>query len=106
MPTYEVTRPILRHDGEEYSHGDTVEMPARQARALLDHGALEKTGEESESAPEPSKDLKELVGTKQANRLAEAALTTIEEALAYEGDLTALDGVGDSTAEDLIAFAE
>lgn len=101
MPTYDVNRPNFRHDGERYENGDTVDMPDSQAAPLVAIGALE----EAEESPEPSEDLKELVGTRPANALAKAGLTTIEEALAYEGDLTELDGVGDQTAEDLAAFA-
>lgn len=104
MPTYTVARPNFRHDGEEYSEGDSVEIPESQATPLLGLGAIEGA-EEDEDAPEPSDDLKELVGTRPANALAKAGLTTIEEALAYEGDLTDLDGVGDQTAEDLADFA-
>lgn len=104
MPTYTVQRPRLRHDGEEYTEGETVEMPEEQAARKLHLGALEETAEGGPG--EPSEDLQELVGPKQASALADAGLPTIEEALAYEGDLTSLDGVGDATADDIAAFAE
>jgi len=111
MPTYTVRRSTLRHDGEDYSEGDSVKMDADTARSLLALGAIEEQEEAGDQdtddeVPTPSEDLKELVGTKQANRLAESGITTIEEALAFEGDLTELEGVGPATAEDLIAFAE
>lgn len=57
-------------------------------------------------ASEPSDGLKDAVGTRQANALAEAGLTTVEEALGYEGDITELDGVGEATAEDLLEAAD
>jgi len=55
---------------------------------------------------EPSDQLKEVVSTRQANALAEAGITTIGEALGYEGDLTELDGVGDGTVDDLLDAAD
>ena len=107
MPTYKVSRPLLRHDGEEHEEGDTVEMTGQQAAPLLSYGAIEgPVGEEApEGAEEPSDDLVELVGMRQANALAEAGLQTIEAAASYEGDLTALEGVGDATAEDIADVA-
>ena len=57
--------------------------------------------EEREKA-QPSDQLVDLLGTRQANRLAEAGLTTIVEGLAYDGDLTELNGVGDSTVDALL----
>jgi hypothetical protein len=116
MPTYEVSRPLLRHDGEEYKAGDTVEMTGQQAVPLLSYGAIEgPIGEDapegSEKSPddgteEPSEDLVELVGAPPANALAEAGLPTIEAAASYDGDLTEIGGVGDTTAEDLAGFTE
>jgi predicted flap endonuclease-1-like 5' DNA nuclease len=114
MPTYKVSRPLLRHDGEEHQEGDTVEMTGQQAAPLLSYGAIKgpvgdeasEGGEDSpEGAENPSEDLVELVGTKQANALAEAGLQTIEAAAGYEGDLTELKGVGDATAADIADFA-
>ena len=114
MPTYKVSRPLLRHDGEEHEEGDTVEMTGQQAAPLLSYGAIKGPvgkeasgdGEDSpEGAEEPSEDLAKLVGTKQANALAEAGLRTIEAAASYDGDLTALEGVGDATAADIADVA-
>jgi len=114
MPTYKVSRPLLRHDGEEHEEGDTVEMTGQQAAPLLSYGAIkgpvgdepsEGSEESPEGAEEPSDDLVELVGTRQANALAEAGLQTIEAAASYDGNLTALEGVGDATAEDIAGFA-
>jgi predicted flap endonuclease-1-like 5' DNA nuclease len=107
MPTYKVSRPLLRHDGEEYERGDTVGMTGQQAAPLLSCDAIEgPVMEEGSSSSEPSEDLVELVGAKQANTLAEASLQTIEAAASYDGDLTEIDGVGDRTAEDLRSYDE
>jgi len=115
MPTYKVSRPLLRHDGEEYEGGDTVEMTGQQAAPLLSYGAIEgpvreepseeNEGSSEENVEEPSEDLAERVGTKQADALAEAGLPTIEAAASYGGDLTEIGGVGDSTAEELTSIA-
>lgn len=39
MPTYTVKSP-LRHDGELYAEGDSVEMAAKTAKPLLEAGVL------------------------------------------------------------------
>lgn len=52
---------------------------------------------------EPTDELVEVVGARAANALAAAGLDTLEAAATYDGDLTALDGVGDATAATLDA---
>lgn len=59
-----------------------------------------------EDAPEPDEALADLVGTRQANAFAKAGITTIDEALEHEGDLTDLDGIGQSTVDDLLSAEE
>lgn len=61
---------------------------------------------EGETAPGEGQTLEGVVGTRQANALADAGLTTVEEALEYDGDLTELDGVGQGTVDDLLEAAE
>lgn len=57
---YEVVRRI-RHDGDDYAPGETVEMPPEQAEALLEIGAIRtfpaqaKTEEPAQQAPAADK---------------------------------------------------
>jgi len=104
MPTYIVQRPTLRHDGDDYEEGDTADISEGAAQRLLALGAIEEAGDDPSG--DPSEELTEVVGTRQAGALAEAGLPTIEAALGYEGDLTDIDGVGPATAEDLADVAE
>jgi hypothetical protein len=107
MPTYICQRPRLRHDGEEFEEGDRVEIPEGEAKRLVQSGALAPAEDSeplmpAEEAPEPSEDLKTLVGTRPAGALAEAGYPTIEAALELtRGELVELKGVGDATADDL-----
>jgi hypothetical protein len=50
--------------------------------------------------------LSDVLSTRQANALAEVGLSTLEDALAYDGDLTELDGVGAGTVETLYEAAD
>jgi len=96
----------IKHPNPEALTGDRATMRIRKDRFDEDKHELVDGEPEPSDSPEPTEELKDAVGTRQANRLAEAGLPTIEEALAYDGDLTALEGVGDATVEDLIDAAE
>jgi len=70
-----------------------------------DYDPDEHTLWEDREEAQPSDELVEALGTRQANRLARTGLTTIEEALSFhrgEGDLTELDHVGEGTVDDLL----
>jgi hypothetical protein len=74
-----------------------------------DYDPGEHTRFDEREEAEPSEKLVDLLGTRQANALARAGLTTIEAAMTYhreEGDLTELEGVGDGTVEDLTQAAD
>ena len=54
MPKYPVKSP-LKHDGNDYAEGDTVEMKAAAAKELIAIGVLDSEASGGPLAPQPDK---------------------------------------------------
>ena len=91
------------HGEVEPAH--VVYADSEKIRAAYENAGVEAhvlTGEGEPSGGKPSEELKQLVGTRQANALAEGGFDSVEAAQELaEDELTALDGVGASTFERL-----
>jgi len=92
---------------------DTVKIVARanystpyERISEEEYDPEEHTLWENRDEAEPSDQLRDILSTRQANALAEAGITSLEEAMAYDGDLTDVNGVGDGTVDDLLDAAE
>jgi len=95
---------------DEKFRRDTYFIPPDQydpeTHTLADGEDWTPDGDPADTGATPSDALTDVVGTRRANALAEAGLPTIEEALAYPGDLTEIRDVGQGTVEDLVDAAD